>query len=133
MVQAAGLLVGAGFVSVVGKTESTTTLIVAMTLFGVCKGFYDSGIFASLYDSIEPRARGTAAGLMNTVGWGGGALGPLFVGMASKYGKKPTEMENMSDAIAFGGVIYLVAALLLVVAIILFRRSAHLVTGEQNR
>ena len=44
-----------------------------MTAFGVCKGFYDSGIFASLYDSIEPSARGTAAGLMNTVGWGGGA------------------------------------------------------------
>ncbi|MBI2950128.1 MAG: MFS transporter [Verrucomicrobia bacterium] len=122
MVQAAGLLVGAYFVSVVGHTDNTATLLVAMTLFGICKGFYDSGIFASLYDSIEPRARGTAAGLMNTVGWGGGALGPLFVGMASKYGKKSTEVENMSDAIAFGGVIYLVAALLIITAILLFRR-----------
>jgi hypothetical protein len=47
-----------------------TTLLLAMTCFGICKGFYDSGIFASLYDAIEPRARGSAAGLMNTVGWG---------------------------------------------------------------
>jgi len=122
MVQASGLLLGAYFVSVVGHTESTATLLVAMTLFGVCKGFYDSGIFASLYDSVEPRARGTAAGLMNTVGWGGGALGPIFVGMASKYGKKPTEVENMSDAIAFGGMIYLVAAGLIGVAILLFQK-----------
>ena len=43
-------------------------------MFGVCKGFYDSGIFAALYDTIEP-ARGTAAGIMNTVGWGGERLG----------------------------------------------------------
>jgi len=117
IVQALGLFVGAGFVVLVGKTASTGTLIFAMTIFGACKGFYDSGIFASLYDSIEPRARGTAAGLMNTVGWGGGALGPVFVGLASKYGSKPTEVENMSDAIAWCGAVYLVAAALVLLAI----------------
>jgi MFS family permease len=122
IVQALGLVVGAGFVVLVGKTASTGTLILAMTIFGACKGFYDSGIFASLYDSIEPRARGTAAGLMNTVGWGGGALGPVFVGLASKYGSKPTEVENMSDAIAWCGAVYLVAGTIVMVAIYL--RSA---------
>ena len=119
LVQALGLLVGAWFVFLVGKTGSTGTLLIAMTCFGVCKGFYDSGIFASLYDAIEPRARGSAAGLMNTVGWSGGALGPLFVGFAAKYGGKPTELENMSDAIAFGSVIYLVAAASIVMAMLL--------------
>lgn len=122
VIQAAGLLAGAYFVWMVGATTSVNTLIVSMTCFGVCKGFYDSGIFASLYDSIEPRARGTAAGLMNTVGWGGGALGPLFVGYASKYGKRPTEIENMSEAIAFGGTIYLVSAALILVAIFVFTK-----------
>ena len=101
-----------------------------MTAFGVCKGFYDSGIFASLFDAIEPRARGTAAGLMNTVGWGGGALGPLFVGWTSKYGSKPTEVENMSDAIAFGGIVYLVAAALVVAAMLVFTRKGR---REQRR
>jgi MFS family permease len=122
MVQAVGLLAGAAFVFLVGTTTSTTTLLLAMTCFGLCKGFYDSGIFASLYDTIEPRARGTAAGLMNTVGWGGGALGPLFVGFASKYGGKPTPVDNMSDAIAFGGAVYLVAAGLIFAAMLLFTR-----------
>jgi MFS family permease len=122
LVQLLGLLVGATFVFLVGKTESIGILIIAMTCFGVCKGFYDSGIFASLYDTIEPRARGTAAGLMNTVGWGGGALGPIFVGYMSKYKRQGSEIKNMSDAIAFGGVIYLVAAVLIASAFFCFAR-----------
>lgn len=123
LVQALGLVVGAVFIVFVGNTGSTLTLLVSMTCFGLCKGFYDSGIFASLYDTIEPRARGTAAGIMNTVGWGGGALGPLFVGFATKYGGKPTKIQNMSDAIAFGGVIYLMAAALVLAAMLFFARS----------
>ena len=54
---------------------------------------------------------------MNTVGWGGGALGPLFVGLASQYGSKPTEVGNMSEAIAWCGAVYLVAAALVAMAI----------------
>src|SRR5439155_10092648 len=98
-------------------------LLLSMTVFGFCKGFYDSGIFASLFDAIEPRARGTAAGIMNTVGWGGGALGPLFVGLASKYGHRPTEVENMSDAIAFGSLVYLLGAALLGLAVLSHRNQ----------
>jgi MFS family permease len=122
LVQAAGLLLGATFVFLVGWTSNTTTLLVAMTGFGLCKGFYDSGIFASLFDVIDPRARGTAAGVMNTVGWGGGALGPLCVGLAAKYGSRPTEVGNMSQAIAACAFIYLLGAALLLAAIV---RSAR--------
>lgn len=124
MVQTAGLVLGATFVFLVGSTSSTTTLLLAMTCFGVCKGLYDSGIFASLYDVIEPRARGTAAGIMNTIGWGGGALGPLAVGIATKYGRHPTAIENMSEAIAFGAVIYIVGAVLLILAAVVHSRRA---------
>jgi MFS family permease len=124
LVQALGLLAGSAFVFLVAKTDNRATLLTAMAAFGLCKGFYDSGIFASVYDTIEPRARGTAAGLMNTVGWGGGALGPLFVGLASKYGGKPTEIENMSNAIAVGGVVYLVAAGLVFSGMLLFAKES---------
>ena len=123
VVQAAGLLCGAAFVTLVGRTTSVSTLVLVMMVFGICKGFYDSGIFASLYDAIEPRARGTAAGLMNTVGWGGGAFGPWFIGWLAKHGNRPTEIENMSDGIAWGGAIYLAAAGLLLGAIWVLRRE----------
>jgi MFS family permease len=117
LVQLFGLLIGAGFVSLVGKTTNVTTLLLAMACFGFCKGFYDSNIFASLYDVIEPRARATAAGIMNGVGWGGGALGPLYVGWVAQHGRQPTEMANMSQAIEWCGAIYLAGAVLLFIAI----------------
>lgn len=120
MVQAIGLIVGAGFVVLVGRTSDVTTLLVAMTLFGLCKGFYDSNIFASLFDVVEPRMRASAAGIMNTVGWTGGALGPLFVGWVSKYGSRPTEIENMSEAISWCGGVYLVGAVILGCVILFF-------------
>ena len=109
LVQAFGLLAGATFVGLVGLTNNPSTLIAAMTAFGLCKGLYDSNIFASLYDFIEPRARATAVGIMNSVGWCGGALGPLAVGFATKYGRHGADtVANMSEAIAFGAVFYVV-------------------------
>ena len=122
VVQAAGLVIGSVFVATVGLCKTTLVLVVAMTAFGLCKGCYDAGIFASLYDEIEPRARASAAGVMNTVGWGGGALGPLFVGLATKYGGGGNDVENMSRAIACGGAVYLVCGLLLGVAILCSRK-----------
>jgi MFS family permease len=124
VVQAAGLLGGAAFVMAFGRATSRSTLIAAMTLFGLCKGFYDSGIFASLFDCIEPRARGTAAGIMNTAGWGGGAFGPWLVGWAADHGKHLSKIENMSQAIAWGGAVYLVAAVILLAAFFLVPREA---------
>jgi MFS family permease len=97
-------------------------LLIAMTVFGLSKGLYDSNIFASLYDVIEPWARATAAGIMNTVGWGGGALGPLAVGFVTQYGPHPQAVDNMSDAIAFGAIIYILGAALLLVAALRFAR-----------
>jgi MFS family permease len=123
VVQCAGLTAGALFVYLVGSTTSTTTLLLSMTFFGVCKGFYDSGIFAALYDTIEPRARGTAAGLMNTIGWTGGALGPVAVGFATKYGRHAKLIDNMSEAIAFGAIVYVAGAILLLLAALIFARQ----------
>ena len=120
-VQAFGLLVGAVFVATVGLCTTTPVLLAAMTAFGLCKGCYDAGIFASLFDQVEPRARASAAGIMNTVGWIGGALGPLFVGLATRYGGGGGHVANMSRAIACGGAVYLVCAALLFAAILCMR------------
>ena len=117
LVQATGLIAGAAFVALVAHTSEERTLFLAMTAFGFCKGLYDSNIWASLYDVIEPRSRSTATGIMNTVGWGGGALGPLFVGAMMKYGGRPTQAENMSHAIGIGAGIYGVTGIVLLLLI----------------
>jgi MFS family permease len=123
LVQALGLLAGSVFVFLVGTTSQVSVLLVVMTLFGLCKGVYDSNIFASIFDVVVPRARGTAAGIMNTVGWGGGALGPLAVGWISKHGRHAAEMENMSEAIACCSLIYVLGSVLLFAAAALARRE----------
>jgi MFS family permease len=123
IVQGAGLLAGSTFVFLVGTTEDRNVLFGVMTIFGLCKGIYDANIFASLYDVIEPRARATAAGLMNMVGWAGGAFGPLWVGWMATHGPRATEVENMSTAIAAGGAVYVACSALLFGAAYLFARG----------
>jgi MFS family permease len=124
--QAGGLLIGAGFVALVGWTTEVKTLILAMTMFGACKGFYDAGIFASLYDVVPVRSRATAAGIMNTVGWCGGALGPLWTGWYTQHGNQGSEIANMSRFISGCGIVYAVGGALLLIAAIMFApRDAH--------
>ena len=114
MVQALGVFAGAPFVVLCGLTDSATWLVVALTLWGLAKGMYDANIFASMYDVVPPEARGSAAGMMNTVGWlGGGAVAPLAIGvLAQTYG--------LGVAIAMASVVYLLAGGFLLTAIALF-------------
>ena len=116
MVQAAGLLCGAPFVVLCGVTQSITWLIVALTAWGFFKGLYDANIFASVFDVVPPEARGTAAGLMNTVGWlGGGGAAPLAIGYIA-------QRQSLSLAIALASVVYLAGGILLLLGIALFIR-----------
>jgi cytochrome c biogenesis protein CcdA len=57
---------------------------------------------------------------MNAVGWCGGAMGPVAVGWLAMHGRRASEMENMSAAIAWCGLIYLAGAALIFAAIVLF-------------
>ena len=126
IIQAVGLLAGSTFVFVVGVTPNLLTLIITMTCFGFCKGIYDSNIFASLYDVLEPRARATGVGVMNLVGWGGGGLGPLFLGWFAAHGRRDAEVANMSKALACCGGVYLVGAIFLLGAVWAFPRRGRI-------
>ena len=53
---------------------------------------------------------------MNTVGWTGGALGPLYAGWMIQHAGRGGEVANMSLAVALGAGVYLVAAVLLLLA-----------------
>jgi len=110
LVQAVGVFGGAPFVVLCGMTRSLAWLIVALTVWGFFKGLYDANIFASVFDVIRPEARGSAAGLMNTVGWlGGGGSAPIVIAwLAGHFG--------LGGAIAMASVVYLAAGGLLLTA-----------------
>lgn len=111
-VQLLGVVCGAPFVLLCGQTQSVAWLVVALSAWGLFKGFYDANIFASVYDVVRPQSRGTAAGLMNCVGWlAGGGTAPVVVGfLAQRF--------SLSFAISVTGGVYLLAGALLLCAML---------------
>src|SRR5262249_12863105 len=104
-IQGLGLVWAAPFVLLIGWSSSVAGLIVALVGGGLCKGIYDANIFASLFDVVPAEDRGTAAGLMNTVGWTGGFVAPTVVGFAS-------EAFGLAIAIGSTAAVYLLVGLL---------------------
>jgi MFS family permease len=82
-VQAAGLLCGVPFLLLSGWTAAAAALLAAMIGFGFSKGIYDSNLWAALYDVTPIERRGVALGVMNSLGWLGGAAAQLCIGVAS--------------------------------------------------
>lgn len=124
-VQALAILLGAPFVFLCGYTRDPRLLIVAMTLFGLCKGMYDSNLTAAFYDVITPVRRSTATGLMNFIGWVGAGLGSLAIGIAVDH------RITMSTAISSTALIYLgVAFVLFYAAAFTARKDIH--TAQQS-
>jgi MFS family permease len=109
-VQSFGLILAAPFVFLTGWSTSVPVLIAALTGAGICKGVYDSNIFASLFDVIQPEDRGTAAGLMNTVGWTGGFVAPTVVGIASETFGLGVTIASTAAVYLLGGLLALLAA-----------------------
>jgi MFS family permease len=108
-VQGVGLILAAPFVFLTGWSSSVPMLIAALVGAGFCKGIYDANIFASLFDVVEPADRGTAAGLMNTVGWSGALVAPPLIGKAS-------ELFGLGAAITATAAVYLLVGLLAIAA-----------------
>lgn len=106
-VQAFGALCGAPFVYLCGSTEDLGFLKGGLICLGLCKGIYDSNIWASLYDVVPPSRRSTSVGLMNMIGWMGGSVLTFLIGLAVDKGM------TMSVAIASTAAIYLIVALVL--------------------
>jgi MFS family permease len=122
LTQMIGLTLGAPFIWITARTESVAHLVGAMACFGFFKGMYDANIFASAYDVVHPRARATAAGIMNAVGWTGGALAPVAIGWLLHRAETADAAETMSTALSLGATVYLTAASLLLWGIAAFVR-----------
>ena len=116
IVQAIGIFCEAPFAAWCALTGSVQWLVVSLMLWGVCKGFYEANIFASVFDVIRPEARGTATGFMNMMGWlAGGSTAPVVVGYLS-------ERMGLSHAMALTSLSYVIASILLTTAAVRFVR-----------
>lgn len=119
MTQAAGLFLGVPFMFLSGWTLSVPVFVMAMTGFGLFKGFYDANLWASLHDVVPVERRATAVGVMNAVGWMGGGMAPVVIAAASaRYG--------MSACLSATSVLYAILGVMLTLGILRFMRGPAL-------
>lgn len=103
-VQALGLFCGVPFLFLSGWTTALAAVLATLVGFGLFKGVYESNLWAALYDVIPIARRGTALGIMNSLGWLGGAFAQIAVGWASdRYG--------MNICLSATAVVYLAIAI----------------------
>ena len=119
LVQVGGLIIGAPALYFMGASHSLLTVYVMLALFGMCQGLYDSNIFASLYEVIEPPYRATATGIMLSFAFGISAISPYLLGYLKPY-------IGLSKGIAFLSLGYVAAAILLSIAVLFFYRKDRL-------
>ena len=109
---ALGLLCGAPFIYVMAQTSSQTVCFIALGLFGLFRGIYDSNLFASLFDVIKPQYRASATGLMLSFAFLVGSVSPTVLGLLkTKFGLS-AGLASLSCSYVLGGVLILAASAL---------------------
>lgn len=115
-VQMMGLLLGAPFIIIIGKSDSLLIIYFALAMFGICRGIYDSNIFAALYDVIEIPYRASATGIILMFAFVVGSISPFVLGVL-----KP--IYGLSNGLAFLSISFLFAAICILVALIFFYKK----------
>lgn len=116
LVQALGLLLGAPFIYLMANSSTTSGTYVALFLFGVFRGVYDSNIFASLYEVVRPVIRSTSSGLMLMFAFLVGAFSPYLLGVL-----KP--VLGFSSALGWLWIFYIAGGSMILVALLRYYRS----------
>ena len=119
MVQGIGLLLGAPFIYMLGASKELYLIYFALTMFGLFRGIYDSGIYSSLYEIIEPRFRSTATGLILMFAFFTGGISPYIMGVL-----KPT--LGIAACISAISVVYLFSALALFVGVKFLKKDQYI-------
>lgn len=103
-----GLLCGAPFIYLMANTPSQTLCCIAMAAFGLCRGVYDSNLFASLFDVVAPRYRASASGLMLCFAFIIGSSAPAVLGWIRDEFGMNYGIASLSGFYLAGGLIILV-------------------------
>jgi MFS family permease len=104
-----GLLLGAPFIYWLGRATTTQGCYAALASFGLFRGIYDSNLFASLYDVVEPRLRASATGLMLSFAFVVGSVSPAVLGWMGPRVGLAAGLSSLSVCYLFGAACVLVA------------------------
>jgi sugar phosphate permease len=104
-----GLLLGAPFIYWLGQSSTPGSSYLALALFGLFRGLYDSNLFASLFDVVEPRLRASATGLMLSFAFVVGSLSPAVLGWMKMRVGLATGLSSLAGCYVFGAICILIA------------------------
>jgi len=109
-VQYIGLFLGAPFICLMGMTNSLWLCYLGLAGFGMFRGVYDSNLFATLFDVIEPRYRASAVGSMLAMAFLVSAFAPLVLGWAKSTIGLTAGLASLSLAYLCAGIFLLIAS-----------------------
>lgn len=105
VVQALGLLLGAPFIYWISMSQTQLMTYVALFLFGIFRGWYDSNIVASLYEVVAPKIRSSAYGLMLACAFLIGASAPYLLGVLKPTLGLTAGLASLSGVYVLGGLL----------------------------
>ncbi len=100
-----GLLLGVPFIALMSQATTYLGCCVAMGLFGVFRGAYDSNNFAAFFDVVEPRYHASAAGFNLMIAFLFGCFSPMVLGWTKESFSLSTGLLTLSAAYAVGAVL----------------------------
>ncbi len=107
----AGLAIAVPFIAWMAYAPSLLTCGIAMALFGVFRGVYDSNLMASLFDIIPQRYHASGAGIMLSCAFVFGSTSPLVLGIMKDRFASSAGIASLAAFYLLGAVLILVARL----------------------
>ena len=104
-----GLLLGAPFIYLLGRSDALTVVYVALAGFGLFRGVYDSNLMAALFDVIPPRCRSSATGLMLSFAFVVGATAPVLLGYIKQHAQLGMGLSALAFVYLFGAAVLFAA------------------------
>jgi len=104
-----GLLLGVPFIACLGFADSMTGVTIAMAGFGLCRGFFDSNLFAIPFEVVRGRYISSATGLMICCAFFIGSTSPMILGYMKQHVNLGLGISALALMYFLGGVSLFVA------------------------
>ena len=109
LLQAAGLVLGAVPLFVIGESKTVWILYLCFAGWGFFRAFFDANTYAVLYDVTPPHLHASCSSAMITTGFAVGAFAPVVLGAMKD------SMGSLQATFPVLGVIWVVCGLLMAV------------------
>ncbi len=104
-----GLLGAIPFIAIMANAQSQLVCFIALFLFGVFRGAYDSNLFATLYAVVAPRYRASATGIFLCIAFVFGSMSPALLGYIRDHSTLSMGMTSLGVFYFTGGLLVFIA------------------------